>query len=61
MNYKKNDKLKCMEHLNSTVIDDHLRDPSRLMEEIVRSVLKNDKKAVTTLVNIVLNQVDELD
>jgi hypothetical protein len=51
----------CMETNNSTVLDDHLIDPSELMEEIVRSAWKKDNETVTTLVDIALNQIEQSD
>lgn len=47
-----------IENLNSTVINDQFKDPSDLMEEIVRSAWQNDNSNVTALVDLVLNRVE---
>ena len=48
-----------IENLNSTVINDQFKDPSDLMEEIVRSAWQNDSSNVTALVDLVLNRVEQ--
>ena len=48
-----------IENLNSTVINDQFKDPSDLMEEIVRSAWQNDNSNVTALVDLVLNRVEQ--
>jgi hypothetical protein len=58
---EKIDQLYSLENLNSTLVGDHLIDPSKLMEEIVRSAWKNDNTTVTALVDIVLNRVEQRD
>lgn len=41
--------------------NDYLKDPSELMEEVVRSLLKDDNKTVTALVDLVLERVEDRD
>ena len=48
-----------IENLNSTVINDQFKDPSDLMDEIVRSAWQNDSSNVTALVDLVLNRVEQ--
>ena len=56
---KQEKSFSMVEKLNNTVIDDQFKDPSDLMEEIVRSAWQNDNKTVSALVDLVLNRVEQ--
>jgi putative Mg2+ transporter-C (MgtC) family protein len=57
----KRNQLHLIDKHNTTVIYDNLKDQSELMEEIVRSAWKNNNKTVDSLVDMVLNRVEQRD
>lgn len=58
---KQENKDQLVEKNPSTDANYQIKDPSDLMEEIVRAAWKNDNKTVTTLVDMVLDRVEQCE